>query len=108
MADRRVERRNVMTGTGMMTDPERLEEIEEQRHHSELNARLPPKTTFKQALHAPQKSRVSNKPKRPVSDEKLRPTSQHAMQQMVGFADHKDEIDELLEDGERPRVVVKV
>lgn len=91
----------------MMTDPERLREIEEQRHHSELNARLPPKTTFKQVINEPRKAGPKKKPKRPVSDQKLRPTAAHPAQQMVGFADTKDEIDELLEDGERPKIVVK-
>ncbi|MCC6807146.1 MAG: hypothetical protein IT381_06960 [Deltaproteobacteria bacterium] len=90
-----------------MNDPERLREIEEQRHHSELNARLPPKTTFKQVITAPAKAKPKKKPKKPVSDEKLRPTAQHPVQQMVGFGDDRDEVDELLEDGERQKIVVK-
>lgn len=97
-----------MSGTGSMNDPERLREIEEQRHNKELNARLPPKTTFKQVMATPQQANPKKKPKRPVSDEKLRPTSQHPVQQMVGFGDERDEIDELLEDGERPKIVMKV
>lgn len=92
----------------MMTDPERLREIEEQKHHSELNARLPPKTTFKQVISTPRKATGKKKPQRPVSDEKLRPTAAHPAQQVVGFGEVKDEIDELLEDGERKKIVVKV
>jgi len=105
--NRRVERNNIMSGTGMMTDPERLREIEEQQHHSELNARLPPKTTFRQVLNAPPKAGGPSKRERPKSKEKLRPTAQHPAQQMVGFSDGKDEIDELLEDGEKARIVLK-
>jgi len=105
---RRVERQNIMSGTGMMTDPERIRELEEQQHKSDLNARLPPKTTFRQTLNAPPKVESSSKRERPKSSELLRPSAQHPGQQMVGFADGRDEIDELLEDGERARIVIKV
>ena len=53
MADRRVERRNFQVGTGMMNDPERLDEIAHQLQQSELNHRLPPKTKFSEVLAAP-------------------------------------------------------
>ncbi len=91
----------------MLNDPERLRELEERQHHSDLNARLPPKTRFMQVLNAPTKHERRATRERPRSEEKLRPTARHPAQQMVGFADTKDELDELLEDGEKSRIVVK-
>jgi hypothetical protein len=101
MSDRRVERRNFQVGTGMMNDPERLEELAHQRQQSELNARLPPKTSFREVLAAPAAAGPPRKRKRPLSKEKLRPTAAHPAQQMVGFGVDDD-------DAPKGKIVVKV
>jgi hypothetical protein len=102
MADRRVERRNFQVGTGMLNDPERLEELESMKQQRELNARLPPKVTFQQVLTA-RPVKPKPKPKRPVSKEKLRPTAAHPAQAMVGFGTDDDELNESVQ-----KIVVKV
>ena len=103
MADRRVERRNYQVGTGMMNDPERLQEIAEQLQKSELNHRLPPKQKFGAVLGAPPKPAPALKRKRPLSQEKLRPTAGHPAQQMVGFGTGDDD-----DDRPKEKIVVKV
>lgn len=102
MADRRVERRNFQVGTGMMNDPERLDDIAHQLQQSELNHRLPPKQKFGEVLRAPPPPPAPLKRKRPLSKEKLRPTAGHPAQQMVGFGTGDDD------DAPKEKIVVKV
>ena len=87
-----------MSGTGMLNDPERLRELEERQHHSDLNARLPPKTKFREVLRAPPKDAGQKKVKRqrPVTDEKLRPSAAHPAQRATGFFSEDDELAEIL------------
>ncbi len=102
MADRRVEPRNFQVGTGMLNDPDRLEDIAHQLQQSELNARLPPKTKFKEVLNATPQAKGPPK-KRPLSKEKLRPGAAHPSQQMVGFGTETDD-----EDEPKEKIIVKV
>jgi len=101
MADRRVERRNYQVGTGMMNDPERLDDIAQQLQKSELNHRLPPKQKFGSVLNAPPPSKGPIKRKRPLSKEVLRPTAGHPAQQMVGFGTGDDD------DSPKEKIIVK-
>jgi hypothetical protein len=104
---RRVERRDFHIGTGMLNDPDRLEELEMRKQQSELNARLPPKIKFGQVMAAQKPTAGKPKRNRPKSDAKLRPSG--PSQQFVGFGseDDSDEIDDVPK-AKRAKVIVKV
>lgn len=96
MVHRRVELRNHLSGTGSLNTPERLDELEKQKQHSELNARLPPKTRFSAVMQSKaQPVNVPNKRSRPLSKQKFGPSSGHAA---VGFGASSDIEDDYLSD----------
>lgn len=100
---RRVEPRTPQAGTGTLNDPQRLEELEQRRRLSELNARLPPKTTFNQVLAGAPPEARRHKLKRPLSKEKLRPNPK-CQPASFGFSVDDDEL--LL--GDEPRKKEKI
>lgn len=103
---RRVEPRNFHVGTGMLNDPERLEDLEMRKQQSELNARLPPKVKFAAVLSAEKPAGAKPKRARPKTKDKLRPTG--PAQQFVGFGSLDDDDDLNVEPKKPGKVVVKV